>query len=86
MNIYIENIDKIKNSHKHYAKQWRTIYEVIQQEFFDETEIFPDDFIKHFKNNTNESHNIPIEVKNNIKKIRWNKNYMHKLSCFVRKI
>ena len=24
----------------------------------DETEIFPDDFIKHFKNNTNEAHNI----------------------------
>ena len=28
---------------------------------------FPDDFIKNCKNNANEAHNIPIEVKNNIK-------------------
>ena len=40
MNIDIENINKIENSHKHYTKQWRKIYEVIQQEFFDETEFF----------------------------------------------
>ena len=44
LNIYIENTDKIENSHKHYTKQWRTIYEVIQQELFDETDIFPDIF------------------------------------------
>ena len=25
MNIDIENIDKIENSHKYYTKQWRTI-------------------------------------------------------------
>ena len=31
--------------------------------FFDETEIFPDDSIKHCKNNANEAHNIPLEVK-----------------------
>ena len=42
MNIDIENINKIENSHNHYTKQWRKIYEVIQQEFFDETDIFPD--------------------------------------------
>ena len=35
--------------------------------FFDETDIFPDDFIKHCKNNANEAHNIPIDIKNNIK-------------------
>ena len=34
---------------------------------FDGTDIFPDDFIKHCKNNANEAHNIPLEVKNNIK-------------------
>ena len=44
MNIDIENIDKIENSHKHYTKKLMTIYEVIQQDFFDETDIFPDDF------------------------------------------
>ena len=29
--------------------------------------IFPDVYLKHCKNNINEAHNIPIEVKNNIK-------------------
>ena len=29
MNIDIENIAKIENSHKHHTKQWSTIYEVI---------------------------------------------------------
>ena len=42
---------------------------VIQQYFFDETNIFPDDFIKQCKNNTNEAHNIPLKVKNYIKRM-----------------
>ena len=36
---------------------------------FDETDIFPDNFIKHCNNNANESHNISLEVKNNIKRM-----------------
>ena len=31
--------------------------------FFDETDIFPDDFIKHCKNNANEAYNITLGVK-----------------------
>ena len=34
--------------------------------FFDETDIFPDDFIQKCKNDANEAHNIKVEVKNNI--------------------
>ena len=34
---------------------------------FDETDIFPDNILKHCKNNVNEAHNIPIEVKINLK-------------------
>ena len=64
MKIDIENIENIENNHKHYTKQWRKIYEVIQQEFFDETD-FPDNFLKHCKNNVNGAHNIPIDVNNN---------------------
>ena len=30
---------------------------------FDETDIYPDGFIKHCKNNSNDTHNISIEVK-----------------------
>ena len=40
MNIDIENVDRIEKRHKNYTKQWRTIYKVIQQEFFDENDIF----------------------------------------------
>ena len=43
--IDIENINTIENRNKLYDKQWRTIYEVIQPDFFKETDIFPDDFI-----------------------------------------
>ena len=48
MNIYIENINKIVKRHKLYTKRWRTIYKVIKQDFFDETDIFPDEFRKHY--------------------------------------
>ena len=40
MNIDIENINIIEKRHKHYKKQRRKIYKVVEQEFFDETEIF----------------------------------------------
>ena len=67
MNTDTKNINTIEQRHKNYTKLWRTIYQVIQQEFFDETGILPDDFIKHCKDNVNEAHNIPIEVNKNIK-------------------
>ena len=65
MNIDIENINRIEKRRKKYSKQSRTIYQVIKQYYFDETDIFLDDLIKHCKNNTNEGHNIPLKVKNN---------------------
>ena len=43
MNIDIENINTIVKRNKPYTKQWRTIYEVIQRNIFDETDIFPKD-------------------------------------------
>ena len=35
--------------------------------FLKKYDTFPDDFIKKCKDNANEAHNIPLEVKNNIK-------------------
>ena len=69
MNIDIENINTIEKIHKVRTKWWRTIYEVIQQDIFEETDTFPDDFIKHCKKNANEAQNIPLEVKNNMKQM-----------------
>ena len=40
LNIAIKNIDKIVNIHNNHKTYWSTIYNVIQQEFVDENEIF----------------------------------------------
>ena len=69
MNIDIENMKKIKKRKKVYTTQWRKIYEVIEEDQFNKSDIFPDDFIKKCKDNENEDINIPIEVKNNTKRM-----------------
>ena len=48
MNIDIENINTIEKRYKVNTKRCRTIYEVIQKKF-DETDIFPDDFINNLR-------------------------------------
>ena len=35
----------------------------------DETYIFPEELLKHFKNNANVTFNIPTDVKNNLKQM-----------------
>ena len=39
MNIDIENINPFESRNKVYTTQWRKIYEVIEPEFFKETDI-----------------------------------------------
>ena len=68
MDIYIENITTIENRNKVYTKLCRNIYEVIQN-ILNETDIFPDDFIKKCRNNPNEAQFLPLEVKNSIKRM-----------------
>ena len=62
INSDIENINTIEKRNKVYTKLWRTIYEVIKQYFWKETDIFPDDF-KNCKNTTNETQFVPLKVK-----------------------
>ena len=50
-----------------------------------ETDIFTDEFIKHCKNNSNEAHNIPIEVKNNIKQVSMEKGLYAQVVILCRK-
>ena len=38
------------------------MYEIIEEYYFKESDIFPDDFIKKCSENENEVVNIPIEV------------------------
>ena len=47
MNIDIETIILFEKIDKVYTTQWRKIYEVIKPEFFEKSDIFPDDFLKY---------------------------------------
>ena len=69
MNIDIENNNTFEKRNKVYTTQWRKIYEVIEEDYFKESDIFPDDYIKKCKDNANEAINIPIEVKNNLNRM-----------------
>ena len=53
--------------------RWRPIYEVIDEAYIKEYNIFPDDFIRECKKNSNEPRNIPRDVKNNIKQMATDK-------------
>ena len=69
MNIDIENINTIEKRHKVNTNLLSTTYEVIQHDFVYETDIFMDNFIEQCKKNANESHNITLDVKNNLKRM-----------------
>ena len=40
---------------------------IIEESYFEDYDIIPDDFIKKCKDNSNEAQFLPIEVKNNMK-------------------
>ena len=67
MRMDIENIDTFETRNKVNAIKLRPIYEVIYEAYFIGYKIFSDDFIKERKDNSNETRDIPREVKNNIK-------------------
>ena len=61
-----------------FIKKWRPIYEVVDEAYIKESKIFPDDFIRDCKNNSNEAQFILAEVKNDIKQMAMEKVYIHK--------
>ena len=63
MNIDIENINTFEKRNKVNTTQWSTIYEVTEEDYFKESDIFPDYFIKKCKGNSNEAQVVPPEVK-----------------------
>ena len=62
----INKIDTYENRTKVNTTKWRPIYEVIDEAYIKESNIFPDDFIRECKNNSNEAQFIPSYVRNNI--------------------
>ena len=65
----INNIDTYETRTKCNATEWRPIYEVIDEAYIKDSNIFSDDFIKDCMDNSNEAHGIPREVKNKIKRM-----------------
>ena len=49
MNIDIENINTVEKRNKLYTTQWRKIYEFIEPEFLEKSDIFPDNFLKNVR-------------------------------------
>ena len=65
----IENIDTYETRTKVNTTKCRPIYEVIDEDYIGDSKIFPDDFIKEFKDNSNEAKFRLCEVKNNINRM-----------------
>ena len=69
INKDINNIETYETRTKVNATKWRPIYEVIDEAYIRDSKIFSDDFIKECMDNSNKAHDIPREVKNNIKRM-----------------
>ena len=59
----IETINIYENRTKVNITQWRPIYDVIDEAYIKESNIFPDGFIRECKNNQNEPRFISSDVK-----------------------
>ena len=65
----ISNIDTYETRTKVNATKWRPIYEVIDEAYIKDFNIFSEDFIRECKNNSNKAQFIPSDVKNDIKRM-----------------
>ena len=63
MDIDIDNIDTYEIRNKANTIKWRPIYEVIEEAYFKEYEIFSDAFMQQCKDNANEPQFIPLDIK-----------------------
>ena len=86
MNKDIETVEKNENSRQIFQKtKWRTIYEVIDTDYIQKTNIFPNAFIAKCKLNPNEPQTISNDVKNNIKRMAMEQSLYAQVIMFWRK-
>ena len=86
MNIDIETIEKNENSKQIVQKtKWRPIYEVIDEDYIQNSNIFPDAFVKKCKQCPNVPQTISNDVKNNIKCMAMEKSLYAQVIKFRRK-
>ena len=62
MSQYVNNIETYETRTKVNTTKWIPIYEVIDKAYIKESNIFPDDFIRECKNNSNETQFIPSDA------------------------
>ena len=67
IDIYKINTYEIRN--KVNTIKWRPIYEVIDEAYFIDSKSFSDAFMQQFKDNVNDDQFIPLDMKNNIKRM-----------------
>ena len=72
MNVDIENISSKKQPF------WRSIYEVIENSYFEETTLFPTNNLNQCRNIPNEPQKIPNEIKADFFKWLWNRSCIYK--------
>ena len=69
MDIDIDNINTSEKRNKVNTIKWRHIYEVIDEAYSIESNIFSDAFMQQFKYNVNDNQFVPLEMKDNIKRM-----------------
>ena len=69
MDIDIDKINKFENRNKVNTIKWRPIYEVIGQAYLIYYKIFSDAFMQQCKDNANDAQFIPLDMKDNTKRM-----------------
>ena len=69
MSQYIRKIDTYYTRTKVNTTNWRPIHQIIDEAYINDSNIFPEHFIRECKHNSNEAKFIPSDVKNNIKRM-----------------
>ena len=86
MNKDIETVEKNENSKQIFQKtKWRTIYEVIDKDYIENCNIFPDAFIKKCILCPKEPQFISHDMKNNIKSMAMEQSLYAQVIKFRRK-
>ena len=85
MHLDIETIDKYENITVAQRTKWRPIYEVIDEDYIKNADIFPDDLIIKCKQFPNEPQNISGDVKKNIKRMATEQSLYAQVIKFWRK-
>ena len=69
INLDIENISSTSQ------KMWRSIYEVIHDDYFKAVKLFPTQFLDQCQKKVDETQNIPNEVKADVKWVVFTSGY-----------